>query len=143
VALWQRTRGHQEALRRVIKTDPDPRVRQLAQAGLWVEHGPTRANVGRLLEMKPDRVRIWRCRYAAEGRAGLQDRSWRGRPASAAAAGAWSQGERLHAASGGPVVHALGPRERRPRHDLRRRQDAQAVAAKCVLEPLHHFCGTS
>jgi hypothetical protein len=30
-----------EALRRLIKTDPDPRVRQRAQAVLLVEHGPT------------------------------------------------------------------------------------------------------
>jgi Homeodomain-like domain-containing protein len=57
-----------ERLRQLIKTDADPRVRQRAQAVLLVEQGHTLASVGRLLEMKPDRVRIWQRRYAAEGR---------------------------------------------------------------------------
>lgn len=69
-----------DALRRLIKTDADPRVRQRAQAVLLVEQGHTLASVGRLLEMKPDRVRIWQRRYRAEGRTGLLDRSRRGRP---------------------------------------------------------------
>jgi len=69
-----------DGLRRLIKTDADPRVRQRAQAVLLVEHGHTLASVGRLLGMKPDRVRIWQRRFAAEGRAGLLDRSRRGRP---------------------------------------------------------------
>ena len=63
-----------DVLRRLLKTDPDPRVRQRAQAVLLVEHGHTLASVGRLLEMKPDRVRIWQRRYAAvaaEGRQGV------------------------------------------------------------------------
>jgi len=47
---------------------------------LLVEHGHTLASVGRLLEMKPYRMRIWQRRSAAEGRAGLLDRSRRGRP---------------------------------------------------------------
>src|SRR5262245_21490707 len=51
-----------------------------AQAVLLVEQGHSLASVGRLLEMKPDRVRIWQWRFAAEGRAGLLDRSRRGRP---------------------------------------------------------------
>jgi transposase len=155
-----------EGLRRVIKTDPDPRVRQRAQAVLLVEHGHTLASVGRLLELKPDRVRIWQRRYAAEGRAGLQDRARCGRPpALDAAATAFVEDvlEQGPQAYGLPmttwtlrdlqalllreraitvsvctlhrVVHALGYRYRRPRHDLRHRQDAQAVAAaKRVLE---------
>jgi hypothetical protein len=69
-----------ERLRRLIKTDPDPRARQRAQAVLLVEQGYTLASVGRLLEMKPDRVRIWQRRFAAEGRTGLLDRSRRERP---------------------------------------------------------------
>ena len=60
-----------ERLRQLIKTDADPRVRQRAQAVLLVEHGHSLASVGRLLEMKPDRVRIWQRRYAAEGEPGL------------------------------------------------------------------------
>jgi transposase len=69
-----------DTLRRLIKTDPDPRGRQRAQAVLLVEHGRTLASVGRLLEIAPYRVRIWQRRYAAEGRTGLQDRLRRGRP---------------------------------------------------------------
>jgi transposase len=155
-----------EGLRRLIKTDPDPRVRQRAQAVLLVEQGHTLASVGRLLEMKPDRVRIWQRRYAAEGRPGLLDRSRRGRPPALdeAAIGfvedvleqgpqayglpmtTWTlrdlqalllreRGLTVSVCTLHRVVHALGYRYRRPRHDLRHRQDAQAVAAaKRVLE---------
>ena len=69
-----------ETLRQLIKTDADPRVRQRAQAVWLVEQGHSLASVGRLLEMAPYRIRIWQRRYAAEGRAGLEDRSRRGRP---------------------------------------------------------------
>jgi transposase len=69
-----------EGLRRLLKTDADSRVRQRAQAGWLVEQGHSLASVGRLLEMKPDRVRSWQRRYAAQGRLGLLDRSRRGRP---------------------------------------------------------------
>jgi transposase len=155
-----------DTLRQLIKTDPDPRVRQRAQAVLLVEHGHSLASVGRLLEMAPHRVRIWQRRYVAEGRAGLEDRSRRGRPP------ALDEAERTYvheALERGPqayglsvtlwtlrdlqalllrergitvsvctlhrVVHALGYRYRRPRHDLRHRQDAEAVAAaKQVLD---------
>jgi transposase len=155
-----------EALRRVIKTDPDPRVRQRAQAVLLVEQGQSLANAGRLLEMKPDRVRIWQRRYATEGRTGLEDRSRRGRPpaldkaACAFVEEALEQGPQAYdlpmttwtlrdlqalllrergltvsVCTLHRVVHALGYRYRRPRHDLRHRQDAQAVAAaKRVLD---------
>jgi transposase len=155
-----------DGLRRLIKTDADPRVRQRAQAVLLVEQGHTLASVGRLLEMKPDRVRIWQRRYGAEGRAGLLDRSRRGRPpaldeaATAFVEAALEQGPQAYGLPvtlwtlrdlqafllrerGIPVsvctlhrvVHALGYRYRRPRHDLRHRQDAEAVAAaKRVLD---------
>jgi transposase len=134
---------------------------------VWlVEHGHTLASVGRLLEMKPDRVRIWQRRFAAEGRTGLLDRSRRGRPPALDAAATAFVEEALEQgpqAYGLPVtlwtlrdlqalllrergitvsvctlhrvVHALGYRYRRPRHDLRHRQDAEAVAAaKRVLD---------
>ena len=68
-----------DVLRRLLKTDSDPWVHQRAQAVLLVEQGRTLASV-RLLELKPDRVRIWQQRFAAEGRARLLDRSRRGRP---------------------------------------------------------------
>ena len=155
-----------ETLRQLIKTDADPRVRQRAQAVWLVEQGHSLASVGRLLEMAPYRIRIWQRRYAAEGRAGLEDRSRRGRPpaldeaACAFVQDALAQGPQAY---GLPltlwtlrdlqalllrergitvsvctlhrVVHALGYRYRRPRHDLRHRQDAEAVAAaKQVLD---------
>jgi len=155
-----------DGLRRLIKTDPDPRVRQRARAVLLVEQGHTLASVGRLLEMKPDRVRIWQRRFAAEGRTGLLDRSRRGRPPAldetacafveaALEAGpqayglpmtTWTlrdlqalllreRGLTVGVCTLHRVVHALGYRYRRPRHDLRHRQDAQAVAAaKRVLD---------
>jgi transposase len=155
-----------DGLRRLIKTDADPRVRQRAQAVLLVEQGHTLASVGRLLEMKPDRVRIWQRRFATEGRQGLLDRSRRGRPpaldeaACAFVQAALEQGPqdyglpvtlwtlrdlqalllrersvRVSVCTLHRVVHALGYRYRRPRHDLRHRQDAQAVAAaKQVLD---------
>lgn len=155
-----------DGLRRLIKTDADPRVRQRAQAVLLVEQGHSLASVGRLLEMKPDRVRLWQRRFAAEGRQGLLDRSRRGRPpaldeaACAFVQAALEQGPqayglpvtlwtlrdlqavllrersvRVSVCTLHRVVHALGYRYRRPRHDLRHRQDAQAVAAaKQVLD---------
>lgn len=149
-----------EQLRQLIKTDPDPRVRQRAQAVLLVEQGRSLAYVGRLLEMAPHRIRIWQRRYAAEGRAGLEDRSRRGRPPALDAADRayvqaaleqgpqafglpltlWTlrdlqafllreRGLRVSVCTLHRVVHALGYRYRRPRHDLRHRQDAEAVAA--------------
>jgi hypothetical protein len=44
-----------ERVRRLIKTVPDPRVRQRAQAVLLVEHGHSLASVGRLLAPGPQR----------------------------------------------------------------------------------------
>ena len=147
-------------LRRLTKTDPDPRVRRRAQTLLLVEQGQTLASAARLMGTAAHRIRIWQARFAAEGRQGLVDRSRRGRPPTLDAAACafleealergpqaygllvtiWSirdlqallQHERgitvsictLHR-----VVHALGYRYRRPRHDLRHRQDAEAVAA--------------
>jgi transposase len=157
-----------DALRRLIKTDPDPRVRQRAQAVVLVEQEHSLASVGRLLEMKPDRVRIWQRREAAQGRAGLLDRSRRGRPPALDAAacafleealeqgpqayglpmttGTWRErqgllqrerGLRVRVCTRQRVVHARGDRYRRPRHDLRHRQDVQALAAaRRVLDGL-------
>jgi len=144
-----------DGLRRLIKTDPDPRVRQRARAVLLVEQGHTLASVGRLLEMKPDRVRIWQRRFAAEGRTGLLDRSRRGRPPAldeTACAFVQAAREAGPQAYGLPMttwtlrdLQALLLRERgltvavctlhRVVHALGHRQDAQAVAAaKRVLD---------
>jgi transposase len=67
-------------LRHLTKTDPDPRVRRRAHAVLLVEEGHTYASVARLFQTAPYRVRVWQRRFADEGRAGLLDRTRRGRP---------------------------------------------------------------
>ncbi len=160
MAMEEAREAQYDELRRLTKTDPDPRVRRRAQALLLVERGQTLASVARLLGTAAHRIRIWQTRFATEGRQGLVDRSRRGRPpaldeaACAFLAEALEQGPQaynlpttiwsirdlqallrrehditvsictLHR-----VVHALGYRYRRPRHDLRHRQDAEAVAA--------------
>lgn len=55
-------------LRRLTKTDPDPRVRRRAQALLLVEQGQTLASVARLVGTAAHRIRIWQTRFATEGR---------------------------------------------------------------------------
>lgn len=67
-------------LRHLTKTDPDPRVRRRAHAVLLVEEGQSYASVARLFQTAAYRVRVWQRRFAAEGRAGLLDRTRRGRP---------------------------------------------------------------
>jgi transposase len=147
-------------LRRLTKTDPDPRVRRRAQAVVLVEEGQTLVSVARLFHTSAHRVHIWHTRFATEGRAGLLDRSRRGRPPKLGEADlafleealdrgpqaygllvtVWSIRD-LQALLGREraievsvytvhrVVHALGYRYRRPRHDLTHRQDREAVAA--------------
>jgi transposase len=158
--------AEQETLRHLMRSDPDPRVRHRAHALLLVAQGQTVAAVARLFGTAGHRVRAWGGRFVVEGRAGLVDRSRRGRPPKlseddrAFLAQALEQGPQP---SGVPVpvwsirdlhalvqrergitlrvdtlhraVQALGYRSRRPRHDLRHRQDADAVAAaKRVLD---------
>lgn len=69
-----------DALRQLIKTDPDPRVRQRAQAVLLVEPGHPLASVGRLLEMALADLGMPRRAHRAGGSVTLEDRSRRGRP---------------------------------------------------------------
>ncbi len=69
-----------DALRAIVKTDADPRVRQRGQALLLVAEGHPVAAVARLLHVGPNRIRAWRARFLAEGRSGLTDRPRRGRP---------------------------------------------------------------
>lgn len=148
-----------EVLRRLTKTDPDPRVRHRAAALLLVAEGLPIVRVARLLGTSPARIRVWRQRFLTQSRAGLADQPRTGRPPKLDAAArallvrALDQGP---AAYGVPVtvwsvrdlrallaqhgihvccatVHrtlqALGYRYRRPRHDLTHRQNAEAVAA--------------
>jgi len=162
-----------EELRRLTRTDADPRVRRRAQAVLLVVEGWSVASVAALFHTAGHCVRAWRDRFTSEGRAGLVDRPRRGRPPKLGEAEqaflrdvlerdpadyglpvtVWSIRDRqallkrerevevsvytLHR-----VLHALGYRYRRPRHDLTHRQDAEAVAStKQVLEWLRKKAG--
>ncbi len=69
-----------QELRHLVKTDSDARVRQRAQALLLVGEGQSMAEVARLLHMAAHRLRVWRSRFLAAGRAGLVDRPRGGRP---------------------------------------------------------------
>jgi transposase len=73
--------GEQLALlRRLIKTDGDPRVRHRADALLLVAEGMPVVRAARLLGTSPYRVRVWRDRFLARGREGLADQPRPGRP---------------------------------------------------------------
>jgi transposase len=152
--------GEQLALlRRLIKTDGDPRVRHRADALLLVAEGMPVVRAARLLGTSPYRVRVWRDRFLARGREGLADQPRPGRPPKLDAAArailaealergpeafglpvaVWSVRD-LHAllarrgiaacpATVHRTIRAMGYRYRRPRHDLKHRQDAEAVAA--------------
>ncbi len=152
-------RARQEVLRRLTKTDRDPRVRRRAHALLLLAEGHSVASVARLFGTAPDRVRAWRARFLA-GAAGLADEPRTGRPPKLDAAALAFLSEALAASPqsyGLPVtvgsirdrrevlaqrlgvrvctatvhraVQRRGYRYRRPRHDLAHRQDREAVAA--------------
>lgn len=149
-----------EQLRHLMRTDPDPRVRHRAHALLLVAEGQTVAAVARLFATAGHRIRAWRTRFLAEGRAGLLDRPRRGRTPKLGTEDrdflrqalerspqdyglpitVWSirelqtlvqreRGVEVSVYTMHRVVQALGYRYRRPRHDLRHRQSAEAVAA--------------
>lgn len=152
-------RGHDVELRRLTRTDPDPRVRHRADALLLVAHGQSIDEAAHAMGCCAKRIGVWRRRFLDEGRAGLADRPRRGRPpkldalaratletalaASPLASGypvtTWTVADLadLLAQRGWLVSHAtvarclqrMGYRYRRPRHDLTHRQDAEAVSA--------------
>jgi transposase len=151
--------GHDVELRRLTRTDPDPRVRHRADALLLVAHGQSVDEAAHAMGCCAKRIRVWRRRFLDEGRAGLADRPRRGRPpkldaperatletalaASPLAYGypvtTWTVADLadLLAQRGWLVSHAtvsrclqrMGYRYRRPRHDLTHRQDAEAVSS--------------
>jgi transposase len=150
---------HAAQLRRLTRTDPDPRVRHRADALLLVAYGHTAEQAAQELGCCTKRIRVWRRRFMAEGRRGLADRPRTGRPpaldgpASALLETAlavspleygypvttWTVADLtdLLAQHGWSVSRAtvfrrlqrLGYRYRRPRHDLTHRQDVEAVAS--------------
>jgi transposase len=67
-------------LQRLIKTDPDPRVRQRAQAVLLVAEGQSVLGIARLCRTAAHCVRSWRDHFLEHGRDGLADGPRTGRP---------------------------------------------------------------
>jgi transposase len=147
-------------LRRLMKRDPDPRVRRRAHALLLVSQGQPLSHIARLFQTAPHRVRAWRRRFLARGRTGLVDAPRPGRPPKLdptalrfleealgrspqdygllsavwtvrdlAALLASQCGVTVAPATVHRALLAQGYRHRRPRHDLRHRQDPLAVAA--------------
>jgi len=158
---------HAAALRRLTRTDPDPRVRHRADGLLLVAGGLSLTEAAHRVGCARNSLRSWATRFLADGRDGLADRARQGRPPKLD-----GRARRLLAAAlrsdplrhGYPVavwtvadltdllgrtgwavspatvyrtLRAMGYRYRRPRHDLRHRQDAEAVAsAKHALAEL-------
>jgi transposase len=151
--------GHAEELRRLTRTDPDPRVRHRADALLLLAQGRSVEEAAHDIGCCTKRIRVWCRQFLGEGRTGLADRPRSGRPTLLDNA-AMAVVERALAASpldyGYPVttwtvadltellaqrgwlvsratvsrgLQRLGYRYRRPRHDLTHRQDAEAVAS--------------
>jgi transposase len=147
-------------LKRLMRRDPDPRVRRRAHALLLVAEGQPLSRIAQLFQTAPHRIRAWRTRVLARGRAGLLDAPRPGRPPKLSPAAlcfleealcrspqdhgllstvwtirdlgallAQQHGVRVSTATPHRALWHLGYRHRRPRHDLRHRQDLQAVAA--------------
>lgn len=139
---------HRDELRRLSRTDSDPRVRHRADGLLLLAGGLSGGATARRLGCAPNSRRRWGNRYLAEGREGLADQARRGRPAklpqaardlldTALAASpldydypvtTWTvadltdllaqRGWIVHPVTVSRTLHALGYRSRRPRHDL-------------------------
>jgi transposase len=150
--------SHRECLYQLTRTDPDPRVRHRADGLLLLADGMAVCRAARLMQTADGRLRAWRARSLAAGRAGLADRPRAGRPPKLDATArqqleavldrspldegypvtTWTvadltdwlarHGWVVHAATVYRALHALGFVYRRPKHDLTHRQDAAAVA---------------
>src|SRR5829696_4009612 len=62
-----------DELRRLVKTDPDPRVRRRAQAVLMLAQGASVVGAARWFRTAPHRVRAWRAWFLGGGRDRLAD----------------------------------------------------------------------
>lgn len=150
---------HYGTLRRLTRTDPDPRVRHRADGLLLVAGGLSLTEAARRLGCSRNSLCTWGQRFLAAGRDGLVDRRRGGRPPKLDAAArtlletaleaspldddypvtTWTvadltdllarHGWSVSTATVYRTLAALGYRYRRPRHDLTHRQDAEAVAS--------------
>lgn len=147
--------------------DADPKVRHRAHVLIDLLDSSSLAQAAARTAVSVRSLRRWRTRFLAQGRLGLRDHPRSGRPPKLAQAPravlrqaleddpmaygypvtTWTMadltdllGQRgwiVSAATVSRTVHALGYVHRRPRHDLRHRQDAEAVAsAQHVLATL-------
>lgn len=71
---------HHDTLRRLTRTDPDPRVRHRADGLLLIAGGISFTKAARCVGCSRTSLRTWSQRFLAEGRAGLIDRRRTGRP---------------------------------------------------------------
>ncbi len=71
---------HQQTLRQLTRTDPDPRVRHRADGLLLVAHGLSLSQAARVFGCARNSLRAWGQRFLADGRDGLADWGRRGRP---------------------------------------------------------------
>ena len=67
---WPDWHERVDELRRLVRTDPDPRVRRRAQAVLMLAQGASVVGAARWFRTAPHRVRAWRAWFLAGGRAG-------------------------------------------------------------------------
>jgi transposase len=151
--------GHAETLRRLTRTDHDPRVRHRADALLALARGRSVEETAQAMGCCAKRIRVWRRRFLDEGRQGLADRPRSGRPPALGAEAralletalvsspldsgypvtVWTvadltdllgrHGWQVCATTVWRTLHTRGYGYRRPRHSLTHRQDAEAVAA--------------
>jgi transposase len=155
------------ALLALTKTDADAVVRHRAHVLVVSLDHPTRHAAATACGVSGRSITRWWARFLAGGRDGLADRPRLGRPAKLPEAArvllrtalaqspdaygypvtVWTiadltdllahQGWEVSAVTVNRTVHALGYVYRRPRHDLRHRQDQEAVAsARHTLETL-------
>lgn len=160
-------RARRPELLTLTKQSADPKVRHRAHALVDLVDSPSLHATAERLETSVKSLGRWRRRFLAEGGTGLTDRARSGRPPKLAEAArvlvrsalagdpmtygypvtTWTmadltdllaqRGWTVSTATVNRTVHALGYVHRRPRHDLRHRQDAEAVAsARHVLETL-------
>src|SRR5665811_2509634 len=150
---------HHDTLRRLTRTDPDPRVRHRADGLLLIAGGMSLTTAAQCIGCARNSLHTWSQRFLAEGRDGLVDRRRKGRPSKLDAAArelletalavspleydypvtTWTvadltdllvrRGYQVSTATVYRVLRTMGYRYRRPRHDLTHRQDAEAVAS--------------
>ena len=113
--------SHAAELRRLTRTDGDPRVRHRADALLQLAQGRSGEDAAHAMGCCTSGVGVWRRRFLAEGRPGLADRPRSGRPAlldgGRGAIGDGSGG--LAAGLWLPRDDLDGGRSRRPAHATR------------------------